>query len=216
MMQGPVENKGVLGDWLKFEEDSHYSRENVIVKSGAGALLTGAVLGAIILGAGTAAMAAGNTGNATFGAVTVGKGAKVGVYTVVFTAATKYDVEDPTGVPIGTGTTGVAFSAGGLGFTITAGGTPMVAGDRGTITVAEDTGKMVPYNPDGTDGEAVAAGILIHPVDATSADQKAVVIKRHAHIAPSGLVWAAGVDTDEKAAALADLKAMGILTVSEV
>jgi hypothetical protein len=215
-MNGPQTQKLVQSDWLKFEEDSHYSRENIVIKSGVGALLTGAVLGMIAVGAGTPVMDAGNTGNATFGAVTVGAGVEPGAYVVTFTAATKYDVEDPAGVMIGTGTTGVAFSKEGLGFTITAGGTPMVAGDRAVITVAAGTGKYVPFDPAGTTGAQNAVGILLEPVDDTTADVKAAAIVRHAHIAPSGLSWADGVDTGEKAAALLQLRALGILQVREV
>ncbi len=214
-MQGPKTIPLVLGDWLQFEEDGHYSRENIVIKSGEGALKTGTVLGRIAVGAGTAAMDGGNTGNATFGAVTVGAGAITGGYVITFSAATKYEVEDPNGVNIGNGTTGVAFSAGGLGFTITAGGTPMAAGDRATISVAAGTGVYVAFDTAATTGGAVAVGILIDPVDATDADTKAAALVRHATIAPSGLVWKGTPNTNQKNAALAQLRTQGILQLRE-
>lgn len=80
---------------------------------------------------------AANTGNATIGTVTPTSAARFGLYTVVFTAATAFDVYYPDGTLVGTGATGSAFSGGGLGFTITAGATPMVASDSFTIAVTD-------------------------------------------------------------------------------
>ena len=57
-----------LGDWLKWEEDNHYSRDIVTVLAGSGAervLTTGMVLGRITKGAATGAAVAGNTGDGT-------------------------------------------------------------------------------------------------------------------------------------------------------
>lgn len=214
-MQGPLVIGSVQSDWLKFEEDLRWSRDNIVVKSGSGILVTGSVLGKIAVGTGAAVMDGANTGNGTFGAITVGAGALPGPYTVTFTAATKFDVEDPNGVPIGSGTTGVAFNKSGVGFTITAGATPHVAGDRAVVTIAPGTGLYVPFDPAGTTGAQHAAGILTDGVDATSADQPAAAVVRHAHVAPTGLAWIDGVTTNQKNAALAELKVLGILTVRE-
>src|SRR5512138_2169482 len=76
-----------LGDWLKWEQDNHYSRDILTVLAGSGAeraLTTGMVLGKITKGAATGAALAGNTGNGTItGAPVVGAAAKPGVYRVV-------------------------------------------------------------------------------------------------------------------------------------
>lgn len=76
-----------------------------------------------------------NTGDGTFGTITVGTQAQEGAYKVSFDDATHFTVSDPDGVEIGHGTTGAAFSAGGLGFTITAGGTAFAPGDAFNVAV---------------------------------------------------------------------------------
>lgn len=87
-------------------------------------------------GAATAAAMVG-TGDATSGAVTVTDEAEIGAHVALFTAATKFNLQTPSGKVLKQGTTGVAYSAGGLSFTITAGATPAVAGDSITITVVQ-------------------------------------------------------------------------------
>lgn len=138
--------------------------------------LRGELLGAIADGTATsAAKGGGNTGTGTVSAVTLVKGTKLGVYTVRFTAATVFTVEDPDGFVLATnGATGVAF-ADDLGFTITAGGTAFVAGDGFDITVAAGSGKYVLSLAAAADGSQVPDAILLHDVDATSADQEAIV-----------------------------------------
>lgn len=97
-----------------------------------------------VVGTAVAAAVAGNTGTGTMGAVTVSAGAKAGVYrlTIIEPAADAgtFLVEDPDGIPIGSGTVAVAFSAGGLAFTLADGGTDFIAGDAFTITVTLTAG----------------------------------------------------------------------------
>lgn len=81
--------------------------------------------------------AEGNTGDATIGTLSVADPAQAGDYAVEMTAATAFDVKDPDGRILGSGTAGNAFSAEGVTFTITAGSTPCVAGDGFTVTVTE-------------------------------------------------------------------------------
>jgi hypothetical protein len=95
----------------------------------------GVIVGGATTGTAVAAAQGTNTGNGTFGAITVGTQAQEGVYTVEFNDATHFVVSNPEGEQIGHGTAGAAFSAGGLGFTITAGGTAFVAADSFTVTV---------------------------------------------------------------------------------
>jgi hypothetical protein len=79
----------------------------------------------------------GNAGDATIGTLSVADPAYAGDYAVEMTAATAFNVKDPDGRILGSGSAGTAFSAGGVTFTVTAGGTPCVAGDGFTVTVTE-------------------------------------------------------------------------------
>lgn len=206
-------------EWLKWEEGGWYSRENVTILAGSGAvraLTSGMVLGKIAVGAATPAAYAGNAASTgTIGTVTVGAGAKPGVYNVVIvepaTNAGKFTVEDPDGVTVGTGTVAVAFSGGGLGFTMADGATDFISGEGFTITVAAGSAKYVQMDDAGTDGRQNAAGILIFDTTAPDgADIKAAIIARNAIVSDNGIKWKSTVDSTEKAAAVVQLKALGI------
>lgn len=161
-----------IADFVLSEAEFFQSRENVVVTQTGTEIKSGTVLTKVDTGAGTFALDAGVTGNPTCGAITAGAAAIPGVYVIEFTAATKFTVEDPNGVTIGTGATAVAFSKAGLGFTLTAGGTPAVAGDTAKITVAAGTGKYIAYTASGAAGSADA--ILYTYLPAATGDAKAV------------------------------------------
>lgn len=184
-------------EFLLSEANGSISRAEVVIDAGAPAMVAGTVMGQITKGAATAAHVAGGTGNSTFSAVTVGVNSVPGVYQLIFTAATKVNVEDPSGVLLGVATLGTAFTAGGLTFTITAGGTPHIATDRATITVAAGSRNYVPYLNTAADGSEVAAGILYAAVPNSDAAQPAVIIARHAEVrqgALTGYDAPAGID----------------------
>ena len=129
----------------------------------------GTILGQQTVGTITSAAHSGNTGNGTMGTVTAvgtSKPAQVGVYNVKFTAATAFNVFDPTGREIGQGVTGSAFSQ-DVSFTITAGGTPFAAGDSFQITVAAGGGDYIPAVATAVDGSAIPSAILANQTDAT-------------------------------------------------
>jgi hypothetical protein len=86
-------------------------------------------------GAATFARTSTDTGNFTCSAITVNADAKPGIYSIVFTGATSFEVFDPNGAALPAGATGTAYTE-ELGFTLTAGGTAAVAGDTATLTVA--------------------------------------------------------------------------------
>jgi hypothetical protein len=113
-----------------------------VLISGGAKVYPGTVMGQQTTAATAVAAALGtNTGNGTFGAITpVAVPTQIGVYSVLFTAATAFTVTAPSGATA-TGSTGVAFSALGIGFTITAGGTAFVAGDTFAITTTAAVGK---------------------------------------------------------------------------
>lgn len=207
-----------LSDVLKMEAGT-YSRDTVTILSGSGSLTVGMVLGQITKGTATrAAKSGGNTGNGTLtmdATTPVRPGAKVGVYTVrLITAATDagtFRVTDPDGIVIGDVAVGGTFDN-DVKFASADGSTDFIVGDGFDITVAAGSAKWAPHNPTAVDGREVAAGILLGPVDATSADQIAVICARHAEASWAGLKWHASVDDqDKKNAAAAQLAAAGIL-----
>ena len=183
------------------EGDGFISRENAVVTQTGTALKSGTILAQVDTGTAAFAMDSGATGNPTAGTITVGAAALPGVYVVEFTAATKYDVEDPNGVRVGSGTLGSAFSKGGLGFTLTAGGTAAVAGDTAKITVATGTGKYVAYTASAAAGPAAA--ILYEGLPAKTGDSNAVVFTNDCEVNRALLT---GLD----ATAEANLKALRI------
>lgn len=207
----------VIGDWLQAEESngSRYSRDNIVVKGGQGILITGTVLGRIAVGAAVGSMSLDNAGNGTIGPVAVSAGAQLGIYRIDFTSPTAFDVRDPSGDLIDSGAVGTEFSHGGLKFTIAAGAEAFTAADAGAITVDPGSGHYTQLTPGGAGGAEVAAGILIEDVDTSQGDVAGAALRRHAHIAESGLTWGATVTDAQKAAALGQLAQLGILQVRE-
>jgi len=157
----------------------------ITLLSGAGALLRGTVLGKISVGAATsAAKSGGNTGDGTLTmdvTTPVRAGAKVGVYTVRFTAAATnngtFRVEDPDGNMIGE-----VVMAGGAGafdddikFAVAdAGSDDFIVGDGFDITVAAGSGKYLKSLSAAADGSQTPCAILGEDCDATSADKDTI------------------------------------------
>lgn len=192
-----------LAEFVLSEASGQRSRENIVVTQSGTAVASGSLLTQVgDTGAAATAATAGNTGNPTFGTITVGAAAGVGAYKLTFTAATKFDVEDPSGVKIGSGTTGVAFSKAGMGFTLTAGGTPAVAGDEFTITVAAGNAKYIPYTASAAAGPADA--ILYNWLPAATGDVKAVAFVRECEVNRAALT---GLDATGEA----QLKSRGVI-----
>jgi hypothetical protein len=164
------------------EAHGQRSRENIVVTQAGAALEEGTLLtrAGDTAPTGAATPDAGNTGNPTFGTINIGARAVPGQYRVRMTAPTKFDVEDPSGKTVGSGTLGAAFNKGGVSFTLTAGGTAAVDGDAFTITVAPGTGKYVPYTAGGAAGPA--DGILLTRLHAKTGDSKAVGVVRDCEV----------------------------------
>ena len=188
--------------WLLSEADGYRARKSVIVTSpGTGVLKSGTILKATARAAAAATAVPGNTGNPTMGTVTTTGAIKSGLWGVIFTSATAFDVYDPDGAKIGSGTAGAAFSGGGIGFTLTAGGTAAIANDRFEIAVDVNEFTYTPYNGSGT-----AAAILYNDIPSygVSKDVQAVAMIRDCEVARFALI---GLD----AAAEAALEALGIV-----
>jgi hypothetical protein len=204
-----------VSDVLKSEKEGHFCRGVGVIKSGAGVLDIGTVLGRITAGAASsAAKAGGNTAGS--GALTLDvttpvlAGAQPGVYSVrciqAITNSGLFEVRDPSGVVIGEVLVGQTFSN-QIKFSI-ADATDFVVDDGFDVTIAAGSGKLVAYDPTAKDGSAVADSVLLHKVDATSADVAGAVILANgpAEISPAGLKWGTNVTTQaQKDAALAAL-----------
>ena len=202
------------GGFVVSEANGHRSRDAITVASGNN-LGAGTVLGQITKGAAAAVAGGGNTGNGTMGAIVVGALALVGDYVLTITAAAAnggdFEVKDPQGDVVGTGSVGAAFDGGGLGFTLADGSTDFAVGDTFTITVAVGSAKFTPIAFAATDGSATAAGILYAPVDASLADADGVAVRRDAEVADGYLVWPDGTTAAQQAAAKAELAELGII-----
>lgn len=207
----------VLGDGIKWEESNDYSRKALTVLSGQTLALL-AVIGLITVAVPATGTAGTNTGNGTCGSV-AGKAKTIPeTFTLkCTTAATNGGTFSVVGSITGRlkdASVGVAYDSEYLGFTIADGTTDFAVGDTFTIAIAAGSGKAVALDPDGVDGRNRAAGIMVGAVDASAADKPGAAIVRDAMVAPDYLVWPAGITSDEKAAALADLEKLGIVAVT--
>ena len=205
-----------VGAVVVFEVAPEWSREPVTLKNG-NAVAVGQVL-AMVGGASpsSAAKSGGNTGNGTLtldATTPVLSGVKVGVYTVRFTSATAYNVEDPDGFMIGSGSNGTAF-ADDLKFVTAAGGIAFVAGDGFDITVWAAAETFVPLSLTGVDGSQIPAAVAIEDKESSTNDQKIVVVLRGAVVDPTRLIWPSGATAGQIANGIATLKNLGIVSRS--
>lgn len=209
-----------LGDLLMTEVKEGWTRQKRTI-TGAASLLLGTVLAALTVGAASsAAKTGGNTGNGTLTLdATAPKlaGVTPGVYAVrCITAAANggtFRVEAPNGVVLGDVAVGDTF-ADQVKFVIADGAADFIVGDGFDITVAAGSGKYQAIDFAGTGGAEKAVAVLAEDVDASLADQPGIVIARGAVVNSSALVWPAGATTDQKNAALAQLEALGIVSVA--
>ena len=84
----------------------------------------------------------------------------------------------------------------------------------GTVVGRETaTAKLKALDPSATDGTEIAIGVLGNDVDATLIDREdAILIARHAIVARGALIWPTGISNAQRAAAIEQLEALGILT----
>ena len=80
------------------------------------------------------------------------------------------------------------------------------------VAMVSATKMMTALAPTATDGSQNACGILLHDVDTTSpGSDEAIVLSRESVVSGAYVVWPAGITTQEKELATAQLKALGIL-----
>ncbi|KAB2937386.1 head decoration protein [Hyphomicrobium sp.] len=214
------------GGYIVSEANGALSREEVVIAASQ-TLVPGRVLGKVADGGpgggavtvGAAVAAAGNIGNGVFGTPTAAAGAPAGDYSVVIiepaSNAGTFAVFKPDGSLDGTGVVAVAYN-GTINFTLADGGTDFVAGDRWTVPVsyadAAAAGQYKAFNQDGTDGSQVAAGISFDDVvTGVGETKKATVHVRHCEVRGSDLTWPSDIESGEKALAIEQLLALGII-----
>ena len=83
----------------------------------------------------------------------------------------------------------------------------------GTVVgIDATTAKVKQIDPAATVGTEVAVGVLATSVDASLIDREdGILIARHAVVADHALTWPAGITPLDKATAIAQLKAAGVL-----
>ncbi|MFP3017182.1 MAG: head decoration protein [Wolbachia sp.] len=74
-----------------------------------------------------------------------------------------------------------------------------------------DDGFIRVLNPAGTDGTQIAIGVITSDVNNKDGDTKAIIITRIALLADHAVVWPANITEEQKAAAIKQLEARGII-----
>lgn len=211
-----------LNDILKWEAENLYSREMIIVLSGQN-LSLGAVIGKATKSVPTTGtLETGSNGECT--GVSGGAKTQFGTYKATCITANAVDadgvwrIEAPDGTVLGDltvtmGTSGTgSFTDPQINLTISYATGYNSVDDCFTIEVEAGSGKVVEVDFDAVDGSQNAYGFVIAAYDASSADVDGVAIVRNAIINSDNLVWPDGATEDQKDAALAELKAAGIIT----
>jgi hypothetical protein len=164
----------------------------------------------------------GGTGNGVISAITLGKRAQLGAYTVINRAVVAnggdFEVLAPDGTSIGrflmgTASTGTAsFVSDHVNFTLSD-DTDYILGNYFRIIVAGYTSPTANWwDPTAVDGTQIAAGILLAPVDATSAAQLATMAYRDMTAYQNLLRWKSTVTSGQKAEAYRQLSMLEIET----
>lgn len=169
----------------------------------------------------------GGTGTGTLTAITLGREAKRGGYTVIcreaITNGGSFEVIDPDGDSLGTflmtagSGTATAFTSPQLNFTLTD-ATDFIVGNRFHVAVFKlaTAGKVVAWDPTLTtyDGHHNVLGVLWDAVDASAGDAPGVVtVRGPVSMVLANLTFAATVPAAEQAAAIAQLKTLGIVAI---
>ncbi len=180
-----------------------YTTRKGTLLSGAGALIAGTVLGAVLLAAAATVTvgapvsgSGGVVGNGAAGAWTSDAGAMEGQWyleiTVAAANAGKFKVVRPDGTIDGVGTVAVAYN-GGINGTLADGANDWVVGDVIPITVAYDRSavKYLKSIAAAVDGSQVPCMVLAQDCDATAADKEAIFYET-GQLIGSGLTLGAG------------------------
>lgn len=192
-------------EFVLSEGDDMIAREQVTVEQASERVLVpGQILGRVFTAVVAKVSGTGN-GDAASATVTFGRDAKPGVYTLTCTATSSnagtFSVVAPDGERLADLTVASAYTSTHINLTIPDGSTDWGAGAIITVTL---TAKVKPYTAGATDGSQTAIGILGEGVDASTADQKAVMIARDCEVFADKL-------TGATATALAQLANLNII-----
>lgn len=175
-----------------------------------GTMTTGDAFTVVVTAGGTPVLV--GTGSGVVSAVTLGKNAQLGTYRVrlqATSATAQFEVQGPSGL-VGMGNVATAFTSDQINFSLANGGT-MTLGDYFIIIVANHSNQATAFSPLAVDGSQHPAGILLDAVDASTAAKAGTAIVRMAEIKTDRLAWAATVTAAQQAAALTQLKAIGLI-----
>lgn len=212
------------GEFIVSEAPGTRSREAILL-TGSALVKAGSVLGAVETGTptmtvGTPYSGTGATvGNGTISAATADAGAMAGLWQLICTAtgATgKFKVVKPDGSVDGILTIGSAYNGTrSINITVADGSNDWLVDDVIPIEVEYQDGESVLkyefYDQDGTDGSEIAAGILFGAQTGTAGGADAVAVVRDAEANADLLTWPSDITADEKAVAIAQLAARGII-----
>lgn len=81
----------------------------------------------------------------------------------------------------------------------------------GTVVGRDKDNMIKVINPTATDGTQTAIGVITSDVNSKDGDTKAVIITRIALLADHAIVWPANITEEQKAAAIKQLEARGII-----
>ena len=210
---------------LVSEQPGFYCREEITI--GASQTLEAcSVVGMIPSDTGTVTVGAPSivgTGNGVLTRATpaYGAGVQEGTYRVNCIGATTdvndFEVVRPDGTVDGTAKTGVAYD-GQIKFTIADGSQDYTVGSHidlvVTIADAATAGEYFGHDPSASTGIEHAAAVILYPVTTGAAETKTVTawVRGPVELRASDLVWPhTGITADEKAAAAAELAALGII-----
>lgn len=203
---------------LVSEASGERSRAAIVV--GASAITACMVLGMIQTGtpvavAGTPVSGVGGTvGNGTVSAVTADAGALAGLYTLICTqtgATGKFRVMRPDGTLDGILTIGTAYN-GMINLTVSDGANDWLVDDIIQVTVsyldADSAPTYGPLTPAATNGLQIAAAISYGDYDASG---RGVAYVRDCEHNADIVKWPTGITADQKALAITQLAAQGII-----
>lgn len=161
-----------------FAADFPVIAQAVTLEAGQGALLRGTVLGIKLTAAVAAKVSGTGDGNVAAAAVTLGRLAQAGVYTLTCTAAATnagtFKVQAPDGRRLPALTVGTAYSGDEINLTVPDGATDWGVGAVISVTV---TGKAVVYDPAASNGAEVARLILADDLTVGAADMAALAYR---------------------------------------
>lgn len=208
------------GAFIVQEGPGYYSRDQVTVAISQTLLAGSPVYNEAQNAGATASFSAdaGNTGNGvlSLSGTPVLAAAKTGRYRAVCiepgTNVGTFAVFDPDGVEIGRHIVAGAAFATQIGFSIADGATDFVAGDAFSIDIGIEslTDQQVKILPN--DGSQVCSGLMVWPVTTGgSATAKGSRLSRMAEVRASDIQWPAGISAANKAKAIEELRAIGII-----